>query len=169
MTILIVITACAPSTPIYTPTPISTSTITPSHTPTKTSTPSPTPSNTPSPTVTLTTEEEYGKLAPLDVTYAECIGAKDCFSYNYDYGQRYKEVTYQSFYTGNSREVTRYDPASGKDILNTEIQVVLRDETGNLHVLWLPLGSQDFKNNRINIQISATSWSTAEGSTQAAR
>lgn len=165
-TFFAIITACSPSTPYLTSTPRPTYTFMPSSSPTETLTVSPTPPDTPTPKATPTIEEMYGHLAPLDFTYADCIGANDCFSYNSEYGQQYKEVSYQSFYTGNSRDVMRYDKTSSQDIINTEIQVVLRDETGNIHALWLPLGSQNFENNRINTKTSAFSWSVAKGTTQ---
>jgi len=101
-----------------------------------------TPTSTREPTV----EEAFGHLALLDFEYA--LG--DRWSGNY--GPRYKKAQFQSFFTGRTRVVERFDEWSNREITHTEIQVVLRDEDNVLHALWLSFGSNDFKYNWINLQ-----------------
>lgn len=133
-------------------------TITPSPTITLTSTSTPTPTQTPTPTVTLTptsthvptVEEAFGHLAPLDFEYT--LGDR----WSGAYGRSYKEAEFQSFFTGRTRVVERFDEWSKRDITHTEIQVVLRDENNVLHALWLSFGSNDFKYNSINLQEGRT-------------
>jgi len=139
--------------PTMTPTPTTTNTPTPTKTPTPTNTSTPMPTNTPTltPTATLTPQELYEKIAPVDFEYGECLTInRGCYSYSGEWGDKYKMSRFNAFFTGYSRQVERFDNIyTGTTIFSTEIQVAIRDTSGNVYAMWLPLGSNDFKINQV--------------------
>jgi hypothetical protein len=143
----LILVACAPSSPMPTTTPSATVTLSPIPSITPSATPTPTETLTPTATSTPTIEEAFGGLAPRDYEY---ILSTDSFS-SY-YGPSYKMAAFNSFFTGNTRVVERFDESSKQNIAHTEIQVVLRDSNQTARTLWLSFGTDNFKGNWVYVE-----------------
>jgi len=143
----LILVACMPSSPMPT-TPLSvTVTLSPIPSTTSSATLTPTETLTPTATSTPTIEEAFGRLAPRNYEY---ILSTDSFS-SY-YGLSYKMANFDSFFTGNTRIVERFDESSKQNIAHTEIQVVVRDSNQIAHTLWLSFGTDNFKGNWVYVE-----------------
>jgi hypothetical protein len=93
--------------------------------------------------VDTTVEEKYGFMAPLEIN-PPYIPRQYTYGSNIDpYDRRYISYITNPIFTGNVVEDRWFNPDSNSNITRHSLETVIRDNKGNMHLLYFYIGSPD--------------------------